>query len=188
MAPLQFIIYRSYNFQLQLGGPLDVDDSINPNRFPRQDQNTPQLQLPNGWDVLWAKYPRYASNFLNCNQCSKKPHCHCARVDVCNKTCPNKADVARYHLNSLKSPHISHCPICLRVSNAKNKGISSHNFSDLIDVYCCASCATLYDTWMKATELKLKNEMKCDPGKGECLDDWNCELFNICLIEIWVVP
>ena len=182
------IIYSSYNLQLQLGGPLDTDNSItiNPNRFPRQDQNTPQLQSSDGWKELKSKCPKYASYFLTCNQCNKKPHCLCAREDVCNQTCPNKAEVSK---NTSKGPHISHCPICLRIGNGKNKGISSHNFSDLIDVYCCASCEAFYDFWMKAPEWKLKKDMKCNSKSDQkgCLKHWNCELFNICLIEIWVV-
>ena len=170
--------------------------SINLNCFTSQDQNISQSQLPNGWDVLWAKYPRYASNFLKCNFCSKKPHCHCARMDVCTLKCPNMAEVAQVKNTATgKGPHISHCPICLRIGNGEYRGILLRKaVSDSIELFSCWSCDRFYRLWKDPTELKLKNEMKCNSvykSKGKCLNYWNCELFNICfmlcLIEIWVV-
>ena len=45
--------------------PLDADNSISPNRFPSQGQNTLQLQSPNGWKELKSRYPNYASNYAD---------------------------------------------------------------------------------------------------------------------------
>ena len=157
-------------------------DAVCSNRFPWQDQNTPQLQSPDGWKELKSRYPTYASIFLNCNQCTK-PHCHCAKVDVCNQKCPNKAEVSQLKNGATgKGPHISHCPLCLRIGTGSDRGITCRRgISAYIELYSCYNCEAFCREWNNPTELKLMNEMKCNSvsnRKGECPNYWNCELFK----------
>ena len=113
---------------------------------------------------------------------------------MCTLKCPNKAEVAQVkNAATGKAPHISHCPTCLRISDGKRKGISLRKeISDSIEIelFSCTNCDRFYRLWKDPTESELKNEMNCESKsnpKGDCLNHWNCELFNIYLIEIWVV-
>lgn len=159
-----------------------------PNQIGMQNVNLEQQnnKLPKGWNELQSNYPKYFSTFLACKRCNKKAHCHCRclKVDVaCTLECPNKDEVTK---NTSKGTHKSHCPTCLRIGTGKNRGISSHNFSDSIEVFCCASCEAFYAFWMSEGEEKIKKEMQCSGNvdqKGTCLNYWNCELTFIYMHE-----
>ena len=109
---------------------------------------------------------------------------------MCTLKCPNKAEVAQVkNAATGKAPHISHCPTCLRISKrGKRKGISLRKeISDSIEIelFSCTNCDRFYRLWKDPTESELKNEMNCESKsklKGECLNTWNCELFNICFM------
>ena len=132
-----------------------------------------------GWKEIHSRYPDYAPIFLLCDHCRKKPHCHCGKENCCAKKCPNKDEITKN--TSGKGPQRSHCPTCLRIGNNKHAGISYHNFSDLIEVYCCASCEDFYRRHSLEDELVVK--MKCDSKsdqKGQCLNGWSRKLnFNL---------
>ena len=144
---------------------------------PNQLHEEQWVKRSNLWNELQANFLNYYFTFLSCDYCSKRPHCHCAKESVCIQNCPNRMEVTK---NTSKGPQTSHCPTCLRIGNGKNRGVSWHNFSDSIDVFCCASCEAFYDFWIKANEWKLKKELKCtskSSQKGGCLNNWNCGYF-----------